>query len=41
MNSTIKHGITTIDLSLAPFGIKININGRDLNIQTDIDPLTD
>ena len=41
MNSTIKHGITTIDMSLAPFCIKININGRDLNIQTNIDPFTD
>ena len=41
MNSTIKHGIATIDMSLAHFGIKININGRDLNIQTDIDPLID
>ena len=41
MNSTIKQGIATIDMSLAHFGIKININGRDLNIQTDIDPLTD
>ena len=41
MNSTIKQGIATIDMSLAHFGTKININGRDLNIQTDIDPLTD
>ena len=28
-----------IGMSLAHFGTKMNLNGRDLNIQTDIDPL--